>query len=106
MAIILCVVPLSETFKKAIESDIQREAEYMSLAAVKPKGPIAALRFLARQRTDAVYVAFEDTQEMIMMPIICVISLFIRSPRRFIIRPDRKISELSGVDLSKAILNV
>jgi glycosyltransferase involved in cell wall biosynthesis len=106
MPIVLCVLPLSDPFKKAIEPQMEGSVEYMPMAAVKPKGPIAALRFLARQRTEAVYIAFEGTQEMITAPIICILSFIIRAPRRFMIGPDGTTSSLGALDLVKAVLNV
>lgn len=106
MSIVLCVLPLSETFKKAIEADIQRQVEYMPLAAVKPKGALAALRYLFQQKTDEVYVAFEEPQEMIMLPIICLLSLFIRTPVRFFIYPDRTRAQLTARDAVKSVLSL
>ena len=106
MPIILCVLPLSDTFKNAIEQRIDGNVEYMPMAMVKPKGAVAGLRFLARQRTDAVYIAFEGTQEMIMLPIISILAFIIRAPRRYMIGPDGTTSALGGADFVKAVFNV
>lgn len=106
MTIVLCVHPLSDSFKKAVESAVQREVEYLPLAAVKAKGAVGALRFLLQRRTDAVYLAFEEPQEMIMMPIICLISLFVRTPRRFMLGPDLAASRLTARDFAGAVVNV
>ena len=105
MPIVLCVISPSEGFRAAIEKNLQEAVEYMPLAAVKTKGSMRALRFLAGQNTDSVYVAFEGAQEMIMMPIITVLSFIIRARRRFIIRPDMTISPIKFADLGKAIVN-
>ena len=106
MSIVLCVHPLSEPFKKAVESVLKKDVEYVPLAAVKAKGALGGLRYLLRQRTDAAYLAFEEPQEMIMMPIICLISLFVRTPRRFMLGPDLALSRLTARDFMGAVLNV
>jgi glycosyltransferase involved in cell wall biosynthesis len=106
MSIVLSVVPLSEAFRRELQTRLQGDVDFMPLAKVRPKGNVAALRFLREQRTDAVYVAFEEPQEMIMLPIMILLARLIRAPQRFIVRPDLSIDKLSETDAARAVFGV
>lgn len=106
MPIVLSVLPLSDAFRSTLSARLQGDVEFMPLAKVKTGGAVAALRFLRKQRTDAAYAAFEEEQEMIMMPIIILLAQLIRAPQRFLIRPDQSIQKLSSSDLAGAIVRV
>ena len=105
MSIVLSVVPLSEAFRSVLQARLQGDVDFMPLAKVRPKGNVAALRFLRKQRTDAAYAAFEEPQEMIMLPIIVLLARLIRAPQRFVIRPDHSIEKLSTMDVARALFS-
>jgi glycosyltransferase involved in cell wall biosynthesis len=106
MSIVLSVLPLSEVFRRTLQARLEGEVDFMPLAKVKTGGAVAALRFLVRQRTDAVYATFEEPQEMIMMPIIVLLAQLIRARRRFIVRPDQSIAALTMADVARACFSV
>ena len=106
MSIVLSVVPLSEAFRHDLQMRLHGVVEFMPLAKVRPKGNVAALRFLREQRTDAVYVAFEEPQEMIMLPIMILLAWLIRARHRFVVRPNQSIEKLSNMDAVRAVLGV
>lgn len=103
---VLCGHPLSEGFKKAIEAAIAQPVSYVSLSAIKALGAIGAVRHLFRQKADSVFITLEEPEEVIFRPIVCLASLVIRAPQRFLINPDLKLAKLTAWDLFKAVFSV
>lgn len=104
--ILLCGHPLSEKFRRAVEAQIARPATYVSLSGLKSNGVMPALLHLFRQRTESVFIVFEEPEEIIFLPVICIASLAIRANQRFVIDPDQQLSRLSGFDVAKAIASL
>lgn len=104
--LVLSVHPLSDRFKSAIEAKLNQSPAYVSLSAVKPKGTLKGLRYLFQQTPNSVFVVVEEPEEVVMVPIISLASLFVRAPRRFVINPDQQVRTLTILAILKAALTV
>lgn len=105
-SLVLCGHPLSENFKKAVEAKIGQPARYISLSSIKAKGAVGALRYLFGLKVDCIFVAFEEPEEVIFKPIICLLSLIIWAPQRYLIGPNLEPSQLTAGDMLSFIGNV
>ena len=104
--VVLSVHALSDSFKSAIRETVGQAPAHISLSAVRPKGTRGGLRYLLEQRPGAVFVVVEEPEEIVMLPIITLASLFIRAPRRFVIYPDRHVKRVSSLSLVRSVVSV
>lgn len=106
MTLILCIHPLSEKFKAAIEAELAPKASYIALSAVKAKGNIGGLRYLSQQQCDSVFVVYEEADERVLLPIVCLLSLFVRARRRMVVDPGLAVTPIDPPNVLRYIGSV
>lgn len=106
MTLILCIHPLSERFKAAIEASLASGATYLALSAVKAKGNVGGLRYLSQQRCDTLFVVYEEADERVLLPLVCLLSLLVRADRRMVIGPDLAVTALDPQRILQYVASV
>jgi glycosyltransferase involved in cell wall biosynthesis len=98
--------PLSEKFRKHIEASLLQPLVHLPLSGLRMKGPLSALSHLRRLSADCVYIAVEEPDEAIFLPVLCLASLPIRARQTFIIGEDGRATRIGPNRIAAALARV
>ena len=78
----------------------------LSITELRQKSPLNMLKYLLRLKVDRLYLPVEDDNATVLLPILRIISFFVRAREVYIVSPDLQMNETTRWDSFVALLQL